>query len=111
MRGACRDATVLGLLLLIAAAAGCSAPAVPGAHVKDVDALLEDAEAHGVTAGARVRLTGIVTDDDVERRLAFIAGRARGLAVHTGAGGLGVAPGRRVILDARIDIVVRTGSV
>jgi signal transduction histidine kinase/CheY-like chemotaxis protein len=104
MRGACRDATVLGLLLLIAAAAGCSAPAVPGAHVKDVDAMLEDVEAHGVTPGDRVRLTGIVTDDDVERRLAFIAGRARGLAVHTGAGGLGVAPGRRVILDARIDI-------
>jgi signal transduction histidine kinase/CheY-like chemotaxis protein/CBS domain-containing protein len=104
MPGACRNVTLLGLLLLTTAAAGCSAPAVPDAHVKDVDAMLEDVEAHGVAPGARVRLTGMVTDDDVERRLAFIAGRARGLAVHTGAGGLGVAPGRRVILEARIDI-------
>src|SRR4051812_22379886 len=81
------------------AAGGCTAPAGVAPHVKDVDSLLQEAEAHRVEPGARVRLTGMVTDDDVERQLAFIAGSARGIAVHTGVAGLGVALGRRVILD------------
>ena len=83
--------------------AGCSAPAAPAPDANDVDAVLAKVDAAAITAGARVRIAGIVTDDDVERRLAFVAGRDRAIAVRTGEAGLGVPPGRRVILDARVE--------
>ncbi|HYT77629.1 MAG TPA: ATP-binding protein [Vicinamibacterales bacterium] len=92
-----------GALLFAALLAGCSAPPVPGGDATDVDTLLAKSEGNAVQPGARVRLTGIVTDDDAERHLAFVAGRNRAIAVRTGSAGLGVTAGRRVILDARVE--------
>ena len=53
-------------------------------------------------------MTGVVTDDDAEQRLAFIADANRAIAVHTATGGLTAAQGQRVTIDARLDT---SGSV
>jgi signal transduction histidine kinase/ActR/RegA family two-component response regulator len=91
------------------AAAGCSRSApgtAPGSN--EIEALLTKVEAGLVRSGSPVRVTGVVTDDDAERRLAFIADANRAIAVHTGPGGLAAAPGQRVTIDAHVDT---SGSV
>ena len=50
-----------------------------------------------------IRVAGILTYDDPERQLAFIADDTRGLAVRTAPGGLKVTPGRRVELEGRLE--------
>ena len=60
-------------------------------------------EAGRVRPGSRVRVTGIVTDNDAERRLAFIGDANRAIAVHTPPGGLAAAQGQRVTIDARLE--------
>jgi signal transduction histidine kinase/CheY-like chemotaxis protein len=86
-------------------AAGCSRSA-PG--INEIEALLTKVEAGRVPSGSRVRVTGVVTDDDGERRLAFIADANRAIAVHTPPGGLAAAQGQRVTIDARLET---SGSV
>ena len=100
---------VLVVALLCVSAAGCSnaAPGIaPDSH--QIDALLTKVKAGSVESGSRVRVTGVVTDDDAEQRLAFIADANRAIAVHTAAGGLTAAQGQRVTIDARLDT---SGSV
>ncbi|HUS23011.1 MAG TPA: histidine kinase dimerization/phospho-acceptor domain-containing protein, partial [Aeromicrobium sp.] len=64
---------------------------------------MADAGSHRIKPGDTVRVTGIVSDDDVERGLAFIVDGTQGIAVHTGPAGLGVPVGRRVTLEAHLD--------
>ena len=94
---------VLSVVFLLAAI-GCSSAERnhPANEAIGVEAMLADIEARRIAPGARVRVTGVVTDDDAERQLAFIADGARGIAIGTGPGGLKVAPGQRVTLDARL---------
>jgi signal transduction histidine kinase/CheY-like chemotaxis protein len=100
-----RRALLVAVALLCGSAAvGCprSAPGTaPGNN--DIEALLTKVEAGRLGSGGRVRVTGVVTDDDPERRLAFIADANRGIAVHTAPGGLAAAPGQRVTIDARLE--------
>jgi signal transduction histidine kinase/ActR/RegA family two-component response regulator len=100
---------VVVALLVGNSAVGCSRSA-PGtaAGNNEIEALLTDVEAGRVRSGSRVRVTGVVTDDDAERRLAFIADANRAIAVHTALGGLAAAPGQRVTIDARLE---SSGSV
>jgi len=96
---------------LLAAAAivagGCAAQErATTAESASIDGLLADFEAGRIAEGSRVRATGVVTDDDPARRLAFVADSARGLAIRTGPAGLQVAPGRRVTVEG---ILQRTG--
>src|SRR6266487_3676696 len=91
-------------LLSVYAAAGCSRTApepAPGSN--EIDALLAKVAAGGVRSGSRVRLTGVVTDDDADRQLAFIADANRAIAVHTAPGGLAAAQGQRVTIEALLD--------
>ena len=100
---------VLVALLCAGAAAGCSRSAPGGAaNSNEIETLLAEVEAGRVQSGSRVRVTGVVTDDDPERRLAFIADANRAIAVHTATGGLAAAQGQRVTIDARVDT---SGSV
>jgi signal transduction histidine kinase/ActR/RegA family two-component response regulator len=95
---------VVVALLCGSAAAGCSRSApgtAPGSN--EIEALLARVEAGHVRSGSRVRVTGVVTDDDAERRLAFIADANRAIAVHTPPGGLAAAQGQRVTIEARVD--------
>ena len=96
-------------LLCAGAAAGCSRSS-PGtaADRNEIEALLAEVEAGRVQSGSRVRVTGVVTDDDAERRLAFIADANRAIAVHTATGGLAAAQGQRVTIEARLET---SGSV
>jgi len=87
---------VLALVaLLCGSAAGCSRPSPGAAPSHEIEALLTKVEAGRVRPGSRVRVTGVVTDDDAARRLAFIADANRAVAVHTAPGGLATAPGQR----------------
>src|SRR5690349_7006272 len=86
------------LLALLAGACTSREGAAPPESVS-IDALVSDFEAGRIADGSRVRATGVVTDDDPQRRLAFVADTARGLAIRTGDGGLRVAPGRRVTVE------------
>src|ERR1043166_7680805 len=95
---------VLGAVALRCCVAGCarSTPDTASGN-SDVDALLRKVAVGAVGSGTRVRVTGIVTDNDIERQLAFIADASRAIAIHTPLGGLGAAPGQRVIVDGRIE--------
>jgi signal transduction histidine kinase/CheY-like chemotaxis protein len=93
-----------GSFAVALALSGCSAPEDRATSQADgVEKILMDVESGRLAAGTVVRVTGVVTDDDLDRRMAFIAEGNRGLAIHTGAAGLSVAPGRRVTLDARLE--------
>ena len=96
--GACAGSVVIAL-----AASGCSTPQDPGtSQASGVGTILADVEAGRLASGAAVRLTGVVTDHDVDRRMAFIAEGNRALAIQTGAAGLSIVPGQRVTLEARL---------
>src|SRR5437870_13700504 len=100
---------VVAALLCGGAVASCSRSAprpAPGSN--EIDELLTKVEAGRVESGSRVRVIGVVTDDDAERRLAFIADASRAIAVHTAPAGLGAAPGQRAAIDARLEM---SGSV
>src|SRR5437773_11149229 len=85
-------------------AAGCSRSTPRGAPGRnEIDALLTKVEAGTLQSGSRVRVTGVVTDVDAERRLALIADANRAIAVRTAAGGLAAAQGQRVTIEARLD--------
>jgi len=93
-------------------AAGCASTERAATHESaSIDALLSDFEAGRIAEGSRVRATGIVTDDDPERRLAFVADSARGLAIHTDAGGLRVPTGRRVTVEGTLERTARGASL
>ena len=68
-----------------------------------VESLMADAEAHRINPSDSVRVTGVVTDDDGERGIAFLADGKRAIAVHTGPAGLNVPAGRRITLEAHLD--------
>jgi hypothetical protein len=89
-------------LVVGSAAAGCSrsAPNTVAAG-NEIENLLTEVDAGRVRSRSRVRVTGVVTDDDAERRLAYIADTNRAIAVHTAPGGLAAAQGQRVTIDAR----------
>jgi signal transduction histidine kinase/CheY-like chemotaxis protein len=99
-----RRVSIVVALLCSSAAAGCSraSPAVALGN-NEIDALLTNVEAGRVRSGTRIRVTGVVTDDDVERGLAFIADANRAIAVHTAPGGLAAAPGQRVTIEGRLE--------
>jgi len=99
-RQVCLAAAVLCLI-----AAGCGAPSgVPGSTTAlGVEDLLAAIDSKRFGSGARVRVAGIVTDDDAERQIAFVADARRGIGIRTAAGGLGLPPGRRVTLEATLD--------
>ena len=104
-----RRALVVVALLCASAAAGCSRSAprtAPGSY--EIEALVTKVEAGRVRPGSRVRVTGVVTDNDAERRLAFIGDANRAIAVHTPPGGLAAAQGQRVTIEARLET---SGSV
>ena len=85
-------------------AAGCgSSPGVSGDAALGVDDVFADIDSKRLTHGERLRLTGVVTDDDVERRVAFIADARRGIGIRTPPGGLGTPRGRRVTIEAVLD--------
>ena len=71
--------------------------------VAGVESLMADAEAHRIKPSDSVRVTGVVTDDDGERGIAFLADGKRAIAVHTGPAGLNVPTGRRITLEAHLD--------
>src|SRR4051794_33614176 len=100
---------VVVVLLGGGAALSCSRLA-PGtaAGSNEIEALLTEVKAGRVRSGSRVRVSGVVTDDDADRRLAFIADVNRAIAVHTGPAGLAAVPGQRVTIDARLET---SGSV
>ena len=107
---ACRTAAVAGVVVVTAVVAGCGARGDAAAHAGDVDAIVAAAESNTLTPGAHVRVTGIVTDIDSDRGLAFIAGRQRAIPVLLTRGGLGLTRGglglaaaRRVTVDARLE--------
>src|SRR5438477_2535143 len=78
----CRLVLVAAFLCVIAA--GCSSSArriAPDGN--EIAAFLTEVEAGRIRPGSRVRVTGVVTDDDAERRLAFIADAKRAIAVDT----------------------------
>jgi signal transduction histidine kinase/CheY-like chemotaxis protein len=91
------------LLLLVLSSAACSSRegSAPPESVS-IDALVSDFEAGRIADGSRVRATGVVTDDDGPRQLAFVADTARGLAIRTRPGGLQIGAGRRVTIDGTI---------
>ena len=91
---------ILILILLSGACASREGSAPP--ESVSIDALVSDFEAGRIADGSRVRATGIVTDDDALRQLAFVADTARGLAIRTAPGGLKVAAGRRVTVEGTI---------
>jgi signal transduction histidine kinase/DNA-binding response OmpR family regulator len=96
--GVCAASVVIAL-----GASGCSRPQDRGANqAAGVGEVLAEVEAGRLVAGAAVRVTGVVTDNDVDRRMAFIAEGNRALAIRTGAAGLSIVPGRRVTLEARL---------
>ena len=68
-----------------------------------VESLMADSEAHRINPSDFVRVTGVVTDDDGERGIAFLADGKRAIAVHTGPAGLNVPAGRRITLEAHLD--------
>ncbi|MEO7275745.1 MAG: response regulator [Vicinamibacterales bacterium] len=89
---------------LLAATSGCSrAAAGAGAAAASLETVMAGAESHQIKPGDTVRVTGVVSDDDLERGLAFIVDETHGIAVHTGPAGLGVPLGRRVTLEARLE--------
>jgi signal transduction histidine kinase/CheY-like chemotaxis protein len=94
-----------GCVAIALAMSGCSPSQDRSANeAAGVERILADVEAGRLVSGAIVRVTGVVTDDDVDRRMAFIASEGnRALVIHTGAAGLSVAPGRRLTLDARLE--------
>jgi signal transduction histidine kinase/CheY-like chemotaxis protein len=95
---------LLGLALLALTASSCSKSKDSStSEPSGVEKVIADAEAHRLRPGDRVRVTGIVIDDDVERQLAFVADDKRAIAIHTGAAGLNVPVGRRVTIEARLD--------
>jgi len=92
------------LALLLAIATGCST--APGASTNEaagVEKLLADVESGRLAQGDRVRVSGVVTDDDGDRRLAFISDAKRAIAVDTPTGGLAVPVGRLVTLEGRLE--------
>ena len=100
---------VLVAAFLCIITAGCSSSAhriAPDGN--EIDAFLTEVEAGRIRSGSRVRVTGVVTDDDAERRLAFIADANRAIAVHTAPGGLAAAQGQRVTIEGRLET---SGSV
>jgi signal transduction histidine kinase/DNA-binding response OmpR family regulator len=101
----------LGLLgaamLCAAAAAGCSNTpgGVTGTKIPmTVEQALAEIRAERIRAEDRLQITGIVTYDDPDRQLAFLADGNSAIAVQTGRGGLALSPGTRVALDARVEI-------
>ena len=100
---------VLVAAFLCIIAAGCSSSAhriAPDGN--EIAAFLTEVEAGRIRSGSRVRVTGVVTDDDAERRLAFIADAKRAIAVDTAPGGLAAAQGARVTIEGRLE---KSGSV
>ncbi|MEO5821417.1 MAG: ATP-binding protein, partial [Vicinamibacteraceae bacterium] len=95
---------VFGLVLLLTCAiAACrTGERVAPPESVSIDVLVSDFEAGRIADGSRVRATGVVTDDDPQRQLAFVADTARGLAIRTGPAGLKVAAGRRVTVEGTI---------
>jgi signal transduction histidine kinase/DNA-binding response OmpR family regulator len=92
-----------GSVVVALGASGCSTPQDRrDSQAAGVAAVLAEVEAGRLVAGAAVRVTGVVTDVDVDRRLAFIAEENRALAIRTGATGLSIVPGQRVTLEARL---------
>jgi signal transduction histidine kinase/CheY-like chemotaxis protein len=98
------DTSALGVLALLGLLAGGCTPAghPPDRPTAGVEALVADVEAGRLTAGTQVRVSGVVTYDDGERRLAFVSDAKRAIGVATTAGGLGGLVGRSVTLDARL---------
>ena len=99
--------TVLLYVLLVSSTMGCSRPGASGSSGDSatVQELLADVEAHRITTGARVRVTGIVADDDPERKLAYVSDNQRGLAIQTAPGGLKAQPGAAVTVEGRLEVV------
>ena len=100
---------VLVAAFLCIITAGCSSSAhriAPDGN--EIAAFLTEVEAGRIRSGSRVRVTGVVTDDDAERRLAFIADAKRAIAVDTAPGGLAAAQGARVTIEGRLE---KSGSV
>ena len=92
-----------GPVVIVLTASGCSRPQDPGtSQAAGVGTVLANVEAGRLVDGAAVRVTGVVTDHDVDRRMAFIAEGNRALAIRTGAAGLSIVPGQRVTLEARL---------
>ena len=92
-----------GSVVVALGAGGCSTPQDRrDSQAAGVAAVLAEVEAGRLVTGAAVRVTGVVTDVDVDRRLAFIAEENRALAIRTGAAGLSIVPGQRVTLEARL---------
>ncbi len=97
------DPHALGALAVLAVLAGCApADPPPRGPAAGVEALVADVEAGRLNTGDHVRVTGVVTYDDAERKLAFVSDSKRAIGVATGAGGLGGLVGRTVTLDARL---------
>ena len=96
---------VLGALAAASLTTACTATKQGSAEeeASSVASVLAEFEAGRVAPGARVRVTGTVTDDDPGRRLAFVADGERGIAVQTGPAGLEAAPGTRVTLDGPLE--------
>ncbi|HXE79641.1 MAG TPA: response regulator [Vicinamibacterales bacterium] len=92
------------MVLAAVLVAGCGTPTgFPGTTAADVEDVLAGIASGRFSPSARIRITGIVTDDDAERRMAFIADEHRGIGVRTGQGGLGVPRGHRVTIEASLD--------
>jgi signal transduction histidine kinase/DNA-binding response OmpR family regulator len=90
---------LLGAALLLAA---CAA-AAPEPPADPIAALIANVATGRVAHGAHVRITGVLTDEDAPRRLAFISGSDRAIPVRTGDGGLHVPAGSEVTLEATVD--------
>jgi signal transduction histidine kinase/DNA-binding response OmpR family regulator len=89
--------------LALALLPGGCVSAVPEPPADPVAALVANVAAGRVSQGEHVRITGVLTDDDATRRLAFISGPERAIAVRTGTTGLHVPAGSEVTLEATVD--------
>jgi signal transduction histidine kinase/DNA-binding response OmpR family regulator len=89
--------------LALALLPGGCVSAVPEPPADPVAALVANVAAGSVRQGEHVRITGVLTDDDAARRLAFISGPERAIAVRTGTTGLHVPAGSEVTLEATVD--------
>ena len=94
---------VAPFLFLITSACSTPARVTLGGQAPGVHTVLDDVAAGRLKSGARVRLTGIVTDDDSERRVAFVADAQRAIGIRTGEGGLAVATSQRITVEATLD--------
>ncbi len=107
MRPACIGRLLVATIAI--ALAGCSSSRrASDTHPFSVDQVVTDVESGAIASGTRLLVTGVVTDDDRDRRLALLADTRRGIAVRTAPGGLALAAGHRVTLEATVEM---TGGV